>query len=470
MKNLRDFLENLEKDYPEEIIRVSKLVDPEFELTTVLWKLEQLGLFPAVIFENVKNMAGQASKIRVASNVFATRGKVACGLDLPNEKWKMEVTMEYYRRHLNLIKPKMVDKKDAPVKENVRTKDKVDLHELPVVTHHEMDSGAYFTMPVVAKDPDTGAYNCSFQRMWVKSKNETGISIAPRHLWDYFVRYEAQKKPMPIAVVPGHHPGFVLGGMASVPIETDEYEVIGGLLNEPLRLTPSETWGDDFLVPADAEVVVEGEVLPGVRQVEGPFGEFTGYYGGQRLNPVVNVTAITFRNDAILQTIFLGHPDIDHLMAVPIEGDIYTAVKPCVPTVKAVYVPSSGKCYNCYISMKKPWEGAARLAGMAAIPTHDFVKHVIVVDDDINIYKEEEVMFAFATRVQGSEDIEVIKNVRGNILDPSSTRSPLWDNVIIDATKPVSRAFETRVNLPQSVIDKLELTDFITQDVLNKLR
>src|SRR3990172_11983950 len=165
MKDLRTHLESLEKQYPEELVKVKELIGPEFEITTVLWKLEEMGLYPTVLFQNVKNLRGESSGISVVSNVFASREKVAWALGLPREKSKMDLTLEYHKRRANPLKPKIIDKKDAPVKANVRRKDKADLRELPVVTHHEMDSGAYFTMPVVAKDPDTGVYNSSFQRM-----------------------------------------------------------------------------------------------------------------------------------------------------------------------------------------------------------------------------------------------------------------------------------------------------------------
>src|SRR3989304_6270896 len=159
MKDLHSFLESLEKQYPEELVKVSQLINPEFEITTVLWKLEEMGLYPAVLFENVKNLRGESSGISVVSNVFASRDKVAWALDLPREKSKMDLTLEYHKRRGNLLKPKVIDRKDAPVKANVRRKGEVDLRELPVVTHHEMDSGPYFTMPVVAKDPDIGSPN-----------------------------------------------------------------------------------------------------------------------------------------------------------------------------------------------------------------------------------------------------------------------------------------------------------------------
>lgn len=469
MKDLRNYLEFLSKDHSEQIVTISEEISPEFEITSLLFKLADEGLYPALLFTNVKNLRGEKSGMGVAVNLFADRRRLALSLDLLPEECRTEVSRRYLARRENRIKPELISKKEAPVKEFVKWGN-ADLRALPVVTHHEMDSGPYLTMPVVTKDPDTGAYNASFHRIWVKGPRDTGISLAPRHTWDYYVRYEKKGIPMPVAVVLGHHPGFCLGAMASVPIDADEYEVIGGLLNEPLRLVPSETWGDDFLVPADAEIVVEGEVPPKIREVEGPFGEFTGYYGGQRLNPVIKVKAITHREAPILQTVFAGHRDHDCFLAVAMEGDIFAAVKPVVPSVKAVHIPPSGKGYNCYISLLKRYEGAGKLAATAALPVHDFVKHVIVVDDDIDVFNEKEVLFALATRVQASADLEIIKGIRGNILDPSATRSPLWDNVIIDATRPVSRPFETRVSIPREVYDRIDLTSFIPQERLKALK
>lgn len=352
MKDLRTFLESLAKERPGEVVRISREVSPELEITTLLAELERKGCFPITLFEKVRNLHGRPSGIKVVSNLFASRKKIAWALGLPLEKNKGELAREYLRGRENRLPPVVINKKDAPVKDIVR-KDNPDLYELPVVTHHEMDSGPYLTMAVVAKDPDTGVYNSSFQRMWVKSAKETGISIAPRHLWDYYLRYEKRGQPMPVAVILGHHPAFCLGSMAGVPLEVDEYEVIGGLLGEPLRLVESESFGPELLVPADAEIVVEGEVPPRARDVDGPFGEYTGYYGGQKLNPVFVVRAVTFRREPILQTVFVGHRDIDYLMGVPMEGDVLAAVRTFMPSVIAVHVPPSGKCLNCYISIKK---------------------------------------------------------------------------------------------------------------------
>jgi len=224
------------------------------------------------------------------------------------------------------------------------------------------------------------------------------------------------------------------------------------------------------MVPADAEMVIEGHVLPNVKEVEGPFGEFTGYYGPQRMRNVIEVSAITHRRDAIFQHIFTGHRDTWVLGGIPKEGSLFNLIRGVVPTVKAVHFPMSGGCrFNCYISIDKKVDGETKQAALAALGGCDFVKHVVVVDADIDIYNEEEVMWAVATRVQADQDIDIIKNVKGNTLDPSQTDNIMTAKMIIDATKPVQRPYEARVAVPKTAMEKTRLEDFIPRAVVERL-
>jgi 2,5-furandicarboxylate decarboxylase 1 len=371
--------------------------------------------------------------------------------------------VEFARRSRNRVKPVIVPRDQAPVKQVVKVGDEVDLRTLPVITHHEMDGYPYLVDAVVAPDPDTGVYNSSHHRMLVRGKNELGLWMSPRHLWDYFRRAEERGEPLPIAHVVGHHPAFYLGSEAIVPIDEDEYEVIGGILGEPLRLTPSESFGERLLVPADAELVIEGEVLPGVRDAEGPFGEFTGYYGPQRWSPVVRVTAITHRKDPIYMNILVGHPDTAILGGIPKEAGIWEELKRSLPNVVGVHFPISGCCrFHAYIAIEKKVEGEGVTAGLAALPYHDELKHVVVVDSDIDPFNEREVLWAVATRVQPDKDVVIIPNARGGTLDPSAERHAVGSKMIIDATKPVDRPFAERIRVPQSVMERIKLEEWIS--------
>jgi 2,5-furandicarboxylate decarboxylase 1 len=333
-----------------------------------------------------------------------------------------------------------------------------------------MDPAPYIDMTPVMKDPDEGFYNIAFQRNMVKGPRKLGLHMSPRHNWQIHRKNEEKNQPTPVAIIISHHPAFYLGSLNVSPFGVDDYAKVGAIMGAALRLTPSETLGEDFMVPADAEMVIEGHVLPHVKEVEGPFGEFTGYYGPQRLRNVIEVSAITHRNDAIFQHIFTGHRDTWVLGGIPKEGSLFNLIRGVVPTVKAVHFPISGSCrFNCYISIDKKVDGETKQAALAALGGCDFVKHVVVVDADINIYNEEEVMWATATRVQADQDVDIIKNVKGNTLDPSQTDNIMTAKMIIDATKPVQRPYEARVAVPKAAMEKTRLEDFIPRPVLDRV-
>jgi 2,5-furandicarboxylate decarboxylase 1 len=461
-KDLRTFLRDLERQMPEDVVRIKKEISPRFEITAIQQHLENEDRYPLLIFENVKNLKGERSPFKVMTNVFASRQKCAVAMDLPSEKWRMETSMEFARRCNHAIKPVVVSKKEAPVKEVVKTGQSLDLRELPVLTHHEMDGNPYLVDAIVAADPETGVHNSSHHRMLVRGKDELGLWMSPRHLWNYCERAAERGKALPIAHVLGHHPGFYLATEALVGMETDEYDVIGGVLNEPLRLVPSEAYGDQLLVPADAEIVVEGEVMLNTRDSEGPFGEFTGYYGPQRWGPVVKVKAITHRKDAYYMNILVGHPDTSILGGIPKEAGIYEEVKKSVPGVKAVHFPISGCCrFHAYISIEKRVDGEGKVAAIASLPYHDELKHVIVVDSDVDPFNEKEVLWAVATRVQAGDDVDIVRRVRGGALDPSSYIHAVGDKMLIDATKPIGRPYSERIRVPQEVMDRIKLKDWL---------
>jgi len=461
-KDLRHYLNKVKEEMPENYIEIEKEVDPKFEIVAIQQKLEDEDRYPILRFKNVKNLYGEPSGFEVVTNVFAHRKNCALALDLSKDQWRMETSLEYARRANDLIKPVIVDKSEAPCKEVIMTGDEVDLYKLPVQTHHEMDGMPYLPDAVVAADPDTGIYNSSHHRMIIAGKDESRIWMSPRHLWNYFVRAEERGEPLPIAHVLGHHPGFFLGSESILPITTDEYEVIGGILQEPLRLVPSETYGERLMVPADAEIVIEGEILPNCRAPEGPFGEFTGYYGPQRWSPVVKIKAITHRKNPIFLNILCGHPDTWLLGGIAKEACLYEELRRVCPGVTAVHLPTTGTCrFHAYVAIKQRFNGEAKVAGIATIPHHDIVKHIVVVDDDIDPFDEKQVLWAIATRVQADKDVTIIPNCRGGLLDPSSVIEGIGAKMVIDATKPMTRPFAEKIAVPKDVMERIKLEDYI---------
>jgi UbiD family decarboxylase len=470
-KSLGAFLHELAARLPCDLVRVEKAVSPaDFEVTAILQHLENERRFPALVFEKPLNLRGEPSSFPLLSNVFATRSRCALALGMDPQDERLALSLEYARREEKLIPPAVIPSRGAPVKKVIKRGEEADLYEMPIVRHHAMDPAPYIDMTPVMKDPEGGFYNVAFLRNMVKGPRRLGLHMSPRHNWQIHRKNEEKGRPTPVAIVVSHHPAFYLGALNVSPFGVDDYSRIGAIMGEALRLTASETWGEEFLVPADAEMVIEGHVLPHVKEIEGPFGEFTGYYGPQRLRNVIEVTAITHRNDAVFQHIFTGHRDTWVLGGIPKEGSLFNLIRGVVPTAKAVHFPISGCCrFNCYISIDKKVDGETKQAALAALGGCDFVKHVVVVDADINIYNEEEVMWAVSTRVQADQDVDIIKNVKGNTLDPSQTDNIMTAKMIIDATRPIQRPFEARVEVPKMAMAKTQLEDFIPRAVVDRL-
>ena len=462
-RDLRTFLRLLEEHYPDELVRVPREVDPaNFEVTAILQHLENRQRYPLVLFERPRTLHGTVSPFPLISNVYATRERCAIALGLAPSQARLELSLEYARREARLLEPVVVERTAAPVKEWVRRGADCDLRDLPIVRHHAMDPAPYIDMAVAMRAPDSGAYNLAFLRTMYQGPRRLGLHMSPRHNWQIARQHERRGEPTPCALIVSHHPAFFIGALNVGPFGRDDYAVAGSLMDEPLRLVPSETWGDRFLVPADADLVIEGEVPPGVREVEGPFGEFTGYYGPQRLRWVIDVTAMTGRHDAIYQDIFVGHRDVWTLGSFPKEGSLYNRIKGVVPGVRGVHLPLSGTGrYHCYISIDKRVEGESNQAALIAIGECDFLKHVVVVDADIDPYDEEQVLWAVATRVQADRDVNVIRHCKGNTLDPSQEDDVMSAKMIIDATKPLHRPFEERVRVPEEALARIDLDAYL---------
>ena len=470
-KDLRQFLDVLERKYPHEMVRVARPIDPaRFEVTALLQHLENDGKFPLVLFESPLDLHGRPSGFPLASNVFARRQRCAVALDMDPADWRLPLSVEYARRENALIEPEVVVPAEAPVREVTAAGEDADLRALPIVRHHEMDPAPYIDMAVAMRDPDSGFYNTAFLRTMYQGPRRLGIHMSPRHNWQIFRKHEAKGERTPCAIIVSHHPAFYLGALNVSPFGVNDWARIGAIMGEALRLVPSVTWGEDFLIPADAEMVIEGEVLPNVREVEAPFGEFTGYYGPQRLRPVVEVTAVTHRREATAQHNFVGHRDTWILGGIPKEGSLFNAIRGVVPTVRAVHFALSGCCrFNCYIGIDKRVDGETKQAALIALGACDFVKNVIVVDADIDAFNEQEVLWAVATRVQADRDVDVIKDVKGNTLDPSQTDDIMTAKMIIDATKPARRPYAARLRVPEAALKALDPRAFIPAEMWDQI-
>ncbi|MSP38362.1 MAG: UbiD family decarboxylase [Deltaproteobacteria bacterium] len=470
-KSLRSFLDDMRGAYPSEVVSISKPVNPlTYDVTAIVKQLGALKRFPVLIFEQPLNGHGCPTDMQVVMSAENSQKKIQVALGVPNDMDRGEMARECLRREAGRIAPLIVSKEAAPVKELIQTGDGVDLYDLPLLKHHEMDGGPYIDMSSVAKDRSSSAYNCSYHRMEVKDRNHTGFLMSLQHMWRIFRAYEEAGEECPVATVIGHHPAYQMGACYGGPFEISEYDIIGGYMQEALRLTPSETWGERLLVPADAEIVIEGALLPGKRMVEGPFGEVNGYLGvqGYQQSAHYEVRAITRRRGALHTSILTPEGD-KPWMDLAREGAYLRRACEAVPNVQAVCTSGRHALLNVFISMKKLSEGDPGRAA-AAVLTWDWCKNVFVFDEDIDVYNPTEILWALATRVQPHLQVSIIKQImRGSLIDPSMVDPRKTSAMIIDATKPLDRPFSPVSKCPDEALARIKLEDFVPGEVLRHI-
>lgn len=308
---------------------------------------------------------------------------------------------------------------------------------LPIPTHNELDSGAYITAGLmIARNPRTGIQNVSIHRLQVSDKARLGALLLPRHTLSFFDQAEANGEDLDVAVVIGTAPALLLASQAILPIDFDEMEIAGALLGQPVPMV--RCLNSDIRVPADAEIVLEGRIRAKTRELEGPFGEFPQYYGERAERHVIDVDVVTHRRDPIFHTIVGG--GLEHLLlgGIPREATILSSIQRSFPTVSDVHLSRGGVCrYHLYIKMRKRFEGEAKNAIMAAFAAHYDIKHVVVVDEDVDIHDPAEVEWAVATRFQAARDLIEIDNSQGSKLDPS-TEDGVGSKLGFDATIPTA--------------------------------
>src|SRR5438034_204060 len=317
---------------------------------------------------------------------------------------------------------------------------------------------AYEITAMFAKDPASETWNCAYNRLMIQGRDTTSIHLTlGKHLWEFQQIAEQRGEALQLGLVIGVHPAIALGALAIGSIDEDERAIMGGLFGEPLELVKCQT--SDVLVPAHAEMVLECELLPGKRTAEGPFGEFTGYSLGERQREVVKVKAITHRRDAMFQDITVAHLDHMLLSTIPMEANLYRAVRAMVPSVRAVRVPAP---FTCYVSIEQRLVGQAKNAILAAFGADLYMKRVVVVDEDVDVFDDRQVNWAIATRCQPDRDITIITNARGSDLDPSTKEDGYTAKWGVDATaKPSLGGYTPRHRVPPEVWERLRLEDFL---------
>lgn len=369
------------------------------------------------------------------------------GQALETELKTDEFIKKWKRGFENPIEPVIL--KTGPCKEVILEGKDIRLNRFPIpVWTPEKDPNPYLTAACsITKDLETGIRNVGVYRMEVKGDDQTGIlwDLPSQHGALHFAKYEAKKRPMPMATVIGVDPTVLIAAVTKVPFGMDEFAVAGGWRRKPIELVRCETI--DLEVPATAEIVLEGEIYPEERMMEGPFGEYTGYMGGPYQMPIFHIKCITHRKNPIYHALFSQMPPSESslIRQIPEEANIQYHLTHFlkIPGIVDVHLPESGGSYAwCWISINKKYLGHAQQV-LCASWTHypSFAKWIVVTDDDIDIRDPFSREWVLSWRVEPKKDIFFIPNTSSILLDPSSAppELPLWERlsskICIDATK-----------------------------------
>ncbi|WEU40997.1 MAG: UbiD family decarboxylase [Candidatus Odinarchaeum yellowstonii] len=401
-------------------------LSPRFEIPAVMQKYDN---GPILIFNRVKN-----HKIPIISGVAGSRkifmDQLGC-TDLT----------DFYNKLLSAIsnpsKPEL-----TPDGEFYDHSLNNDLYKLPILTFFEKDRAPYITSGIVyAKDPDSGIQNASIHRLMVVDKNHLAIRIVPRHLYSIYQKYRVKKQPLTIAIAIGVNPLVALSASAPVPFNFDEMYVANTLLNKQLKVC--KTPNSEILVPSHSEIVIEASILP-TDVDEGPFLDITGTYDEVRKQPLVEVNQIYCKPKPLYHGLLPAGAEHKLLMGLFREVKIYEHVKNVVPYVRGVNLTLGGTGWlHAVVSVSKQTDGDGKNVIFAAFSGHPSLKHVVVVDEDIDPYNMEEVEWAIATRLQGDKGLVIVSNARGSTLDPSGDQlTGLTTKIGVDATRPLSKPKE----------------------------
>ena len=453
---LRTHLAEIEKH----ILTIKKEVDPKTQLGDLVSQSER-----PILFENIKGYPGW----KICDLLVKTTETQAIALKTTPD----QVIPELARRLAQGPgKTRMV--KTGPVKEKVFKGSRADLTTIPFCLHTPGDGGLYLGSGMcIVKDPDTGMQNVSMHRIHIKGPNRAAVHIFSPHTRRIIQKYHERKQPVPMAVVIGHHPCYEIATNYFGPHDTfSEHELTGSLLGETVDMVPCET--SAITIPADAEIVLEGEIPPGVVEDEGPFCEFHGLYtSGVAKKPALDIQAITMREDAIFRHLN-ATPFTDHqrIFCLPAEARLYDQLKRKGIDVRDVFIPPWGGLFIVIIKMVPQVEEQVRDVLMTALysPMLIFSKIAIAVDEDMDVTSAEDILYSLGVRMNPQTDMMSIDRTLGLPYDLSLPDLPgapplrVGGKLGIDATKPSLLRKELRAKFQRvnpKGWGKVSLKDFI---------
>ncbi|QJC87292.1 phenolic acid decarboxylase BsdC [Bacillus inaquosorum] len=470
-QDFREFLAALEKE--GQLLTVNEEVKPEPDLGAAARAASNLGdKSPALLFNNIYGY----HNAQIAMNVIGSWPNHAMMLGMPKDTPVKEQFFEFAKRYDQFPMP-VKREETAPFHENEITED-INLFDiLPLFRINQGDGGYYLDKACVIsrdlEDPDNfGKQNVGIYRMQVKGKDRLGIQPVPQHDIAIHLRQAEERGiNLPVTIALGCEP--VITTAASTPLLYDqsEYEMAGAIQGESYRIVKSKL--SDLDVPWGAEVVLEGEIIAGEREYEGPFGEFTGHYSGGRSMPIIKIKRVYHRNNPIFEHLYLGMPwtECDYMIGINTCVPLYQQLKEAYPNeivaVNAMYTHG----LIAIVSTKTRYGGFAKAVGMRALTTPHglgYCKMVIVVDEDVDPFNLPQVMWALSTKMHPKHDAVIIPDLSVLPLDPGSNPSGITHKMILDATTPV--APETRGHYSQPLDSPLTTKEWEQKlmDLINK--
>lgn len=445
VKDLRDWLQRVEA--MGELVRVQEEVDWDQEMAAITYLVGKQEGGPAVLFENIK---GYGQEYRSLWNILASSfNRVALTLGEPPGTPALELIRRARTTLNRRIPPVEVDPASAPINENVLLGGDVDITRFPAPKHWPLDGGRYIGTAdaVITRDPDTGVINIGTYRMMVHDRNHVGLYLSPgKDARLHITRAWQRNEPLEVAACWGVDPVYLMIGSQTYPKNLSEYEFVGGVKGRPAEVVRGSV--TNLLLPAHAEVAIEGIIYPNATRLEGPFGEFTGYYGRPEANaPVIEVKAVHFRNRPIFTNALMAdYPSCEQsvFFSVARSARIWNDLEMLgIPGIKGVYAhPAAAGGFGMQVislEQRYPGHAAQALALAAQCPGGAYYgKWIIAVDDDVDPTDTNQVIWAMATRCNPIEDIDILRNTWSTWLDPTQNppeERPYGSKALINACK-----------------------------------
>lgn len=448
IQDIREWLDRAEGI--NELVQIDKPVDRDEEMSAITYLVAKQSPSPAILFENPKGYEDSPIGARMLWNILGPSSKrIALTIEEPPETPTLELIRRLKEKMKDRIPPREVPATEAPVYENTLAGADIDLEQLPIPRHWPLDGGRYAGTAdaVFTRDPDSGYLNIGTYRMMLQGRQQVGLYLSPgKDARLHITRYWEKGESVPVAAAWGIDPLFMLVGSQTFPKNVSEYEFAGGIKGEPIPVVRART--SDLLLPANAELVVEGVIRPDSVKTEGPFGEFPGYYGRPEAGcPLVDITRVHYRTHPVLtNAIMADYPSCEQsgFFAVIRSARIWDDLdKLGIPGVQGVYAhpAGAGGFGMTVISLEQRYAGHAAqcLALAAQVPGGAYyTKWIIAVDEDIDPTDMDQVVWAMSSRCHPIEDIDILRNTWSTWLDPTQNppeKRPYGSKALINACK-----------------------------------